>query len=114
MREETISLGEFIRTKRLYLGLTQELLAERIHVSKSAVAKWEINGGIPDRDNMYRLAQALHVTVNDLHHVIDESVRGTREMDINITSEVIGILESYGYKVVRPGEAEHKQEEKHD
>ena len=101
-----MSLGQFIHRRRKHYGLTQEQLAEQIHVSKSAVAKWETDGGIPDRDNLFRLAEALGVTVNDLHRIIDASSRNPTDWEINITSDVIAILESCGYKVIRPGQKE--------
>lgn len=101
-----MKLGQFICLRRKHLGMTQEQLAEKIHVSKSAVAKWESGGGIPDRDNLYRLADVLGVTVNDLHKIINSKRYSNIDMKVNITPEVIEILESYGYKVIRPGERE--------
>lgn len=91
--------------------LTQEQLADKIHVSKSAVAKWETDRGIPDRDNLYSLAKILNVNVNDFHHIIES--RNYEEVDIkvNITTDVIATLESYGYTIIRPGE---KRKEKSD
>lgn len=101
-----MSLGEFIVLRRKHLSLTQEQLANRIHVSKSAVAKWEIDGGLPDRDNLYRLAEVLNVTVNDMHHIIEEANFDDVDLRVNITGEVIAMLESYGYKVIRPNSKE--------
>ena len=101
-----MSLGEFIGKRRGCLHLTQEQLADRLHVSKSAVAKWETNGGIPDRDNLYRLAEVLNVTVNDLHHIIEQSKLSQVDLEANITADVIAALESYGYQVIRPGKKE--------
>ena len=101
-----MSLGQFIYRRRKHLHLTQEQLADKLYVSKSAVAKWETDGGIPDRDNLYRLAEALGVTVNDLHHIIESPNYEDVDLEVNITAEVISTLESYGYKVIRPGEKE--------
>lgn len=101
-----MSLGEFITKRRKHLYMTQEQLAERIHVSKSAVAKWETDGGIPDRDNLYRLSEALGVTVNDMHRIIESPSFKDVDMEVNITPEIISALESYGYKVIRPDERE--------
>lgn len=97
-----MSLGHYIYLRRKHLGLTQEQLAGKIFVSKSAVAKWETNGGIPDRDNLFRLAEALMVSVSDLHKIIDK--QNLEAIDINITAEVIATLESHGYRVIRPDE----------
>jgi len=101
---EKMSLGQFISAKRKILHLTQEELAERVHVSKSAIAKWETNGGIPDRDNLYKLADVMGVSVDDLHRIISSSQYEDVDQEINITPEIIAILEAYGYKVIRPGE----------
>ena len=84
-----MSLGEFIGKRRGCLHLTQEQLADRLHVSKSAVAKWETNGGIPDRDNLYRLAEVLNVTVNDLHHIIEQSKLSQVDLEANITADTL-------------------------
>ena len=98
------SLGQFISMRRAFMRLTQEDLAERIGVSKSAVAKWETDGGIPERDNLRRLSEVMNVSVDDLHRIIDGAKPGKTDMEINITSEVIAIFESYGYRILRPGE----------
>ncbi len=85
------------------MRLTQEELAAKIGVSKSAIAKWETDGGLPDRDNLKKLAEAISLSVDELHKVIGSSGKepGTA-LQINITSDVITALESYGYKVIRP------------
>ena len=97
-----ISLGRFIAKRRKYMRLTQEELASKIHVSKSAIAKWETDAGIPDRDNLQRLAMVIGVSVDDLHRII--GAEGVEDIDceVNVTPEVIAALESYGYKVIRP------------
>ncbi|MCR5426026.1 MAG: helix-turn-helix domain-containing protein [Lachnospiraceae bacterium] len=108
MSEKT-TLGRFIAQQRKILRLTQEELAERICVSKSAVAKWETDGGLPDRDNLKRIAQILGVSVDDLHRIIEQEDVPQNDTCVNITSEVIAALESYGYKVIPP--SEQKEEE---
>ena len=99
-----MSLGQFISKKRKSMMLTQEELADRIHVSKSAVAKWETDGGIPDRDNLYKLAEIMKISVNELHQMITNSRNENDMPDVNITAEIIALLESYGYKVTRKDE----------
>ena len=55
-------LGYFITARRKRMGLTQAELAHMIGVSKSAIAKWETNGGLPDRDNLKRLSEIMNVS----------------------------------------------------
>ena len=100
--EQKESFGQFIARRRNYMRLTQEELADKVGVSKSAIAKWETNGGLPDRDNLKSLSEVINVSVDDLHRVIDRATSDDNDLDINITSDVISTLESYGYKVIRP------------
>ena len=72
-----MTLGEKIKEARKQCGLSQEQLAEKMTVSRSAVAKWEANNGLPDVDNLKALAQLLNVSVDyllDDGEVIDELV----------------------------------------
>ncbi len=47
-------------------GFTQEQVAERLGVSRQAVAKWERGGSLPDIDNIIALADMYEVTVDSL------------------------------------------------
>ena len=104
--EQKMSLGQYISARRKHMRLTQEELADKVGVSKSAIAKWETDGGLPDRDNLRRLADVMSVSVDDLHRIIERTGMKTADFNVNITPEVISALESYGYKVIRPGEEE--------
>lgn len=86
------------------MRLTQEEMAGKIGVSKSAVAKWETDGGVPDRDNLRRLSEVIGVSLDELYRVIDRANVRDVDLEANITPYVIAALESYGYKVIRPGE----------
>jgi transcriptional regulator with XRE-family HTH domain len=102
---EKLSLGQFISTRRKHMRLTQEELADQVGVSKSAIAKWETDGGLPDRDNLRRISEVMDVSVDELHRIIEQPETNHKDFfDVNITLEVIKALESYGYKVIRPGE----------
>ena len=103
MGDREMSLGRFISNKRNLMRLTQEELAEKVGVSKSAIAKWETDRGVPDRDNLKKLSEVMRVSVDDLHHII--RLKDTDDVDLkaNITPDVIAVLESYGYTVIRPG-----------
>ena len=97
-----MTFGKYISHKRKEMQMTQEELATKLHVSKSAIAKWETDGGIPDRDNLKKLAKVMKVSVDELYKIIDKSEK--RNEEINITSDIIATLELYGYQVNRPGE----------
>ncbi len=61
-----MTLGEKIKIARKQAGLSQEQLAEKMEVSRSAVAKWEVNNGMPDIDNLKMLSKLLGVTIDYL------------------------------------------------
>lgn len=66
--------GEKIRTARRQAGLTQEQLAQRLNVSRAAVAKWETDAGTPDPLNLKALASMFGVSMEAL---LDDSVELT-------------------------------------
>lgn len=47
-------------------GYTQEQIAERVGVSRQAVAKWEKGEALPDIENIVALADIYEVTVDSL------------------------------------------------
>ena len=61
-----MTLGEKIREARRKCGFSQEQLAEKMSVSRSAVAKWETDKGLPDVGNLKMLARLLNVSVDQL------------------------------------------------
>lgn len=58
--------GDVIRRLRERKKLTQEELAEKIHVSGKAVSKWETGKGFPDISLLELLAKALDISVIEL------------------------------------------------
>ena len=71
-----MNVGELIKKTRMEKGLTQEELADKVGVKKSAVAKWE-NGRVSEikRSNLKNLADALGLNPNELlgEHVTKQS-----------------------------------------
>ena len=47
-----MTLGAKIKEARRKCGLSQEQLAEKMSVSRSAIAKWETDKGLPDVGNL--------------------------------------------------------------
>lgn len=62
-----MNIGEIIKIERMKKGMTQDELAEKVGVQKSAVAKWE-NGRVSEirRSNLKNLADALGINPNQL------------------------------------------------
>lgn len=47
-------------------GISQEKLAEKIGVSRQAVAKWEVGQSCPDMENLVRLSELFRTSIDSL------------------------------------------------
>lgn len=61
-----MTLGGKIRYARKCYGLSQEQLASKLCVSRSAIAKWETDKGLPDVENLKTLSKLLGISVDAL------------------------------------------------
>jgi len=59
-------IGEYIANKRKEKNLTQQELADKMHVSVKAISKWECGKGIPEISNLQILAKNLDVSIIDI------------------------------------------------
>ena len=57
---------EKLQGLRKQKGFTQETLAEALHVSRTAVSKWESGRGYPNIESLKALAKLLGVTIDNL------------------------------------------------
>ncbi len=73
--ETTRQYARAIRENRKKLGWTQKQLADKIHTSQQAIARWENEVTEPRTDNLQALSEALGVP---LSHFID---RYTSDID---------------------------------
>lgn len=60
-----------LKSNREWLGLTQFELAERIHFSRSAVAKWEQGRGIPAKETLTVLCEVFGISESELYEFDD-------------------------------------------
>lgn len=61
-----MDFGEKLKALRTERGLTQEQLAAKLYVSRTAVSKWETGGGSPNLDSLQAVARLFDVSVDDL------------------------------------------------
>ncbi len=92
--------ASFLRQRRKLMGLSQEEFAGLVHVSKSAITKWETGRGIPDRMNIRQLSKVLDVPIDSLNRICE----GNDQLDYSsalLLEEIIALLETYGYQVTK-------------
>ena len=71
-------LKDTIKKLRTEQGLSQDELAERIHVVRQTVSKWERGTSVPDADSLVALARALGVSAAEL---LGESAMAEKKPD---------------------------------
>ena len=86
-----MNVGSLIKQARLAKSLTQEELAEKVGVQKSAVAKWE-NGRVSEikRSNLKKLSEALELNPNQL---LDETKENPTVQDDGISETKRKLIE---------------------
>lgn len=79
-----MTFGEKLKDARKNAGLSQEQMAEKLCVSRAAVAKWETDKGMPDILNLKAISQLLDVSIDAL---LDDG----QTMDFLVTKEPIDL-----------------------
>ena len=86
-----MTFGEKLKNARKNAGLSQEQLAEKLCVSRAAVAKWETDKGLPDIMNLKAISKLLDVSIDTL-------LNDGEQTDFTSIKEAIDLnnLELYG------------------
>lgn len=86
-----MEIGDKIRTLRKAKKLTQEQLAEYLHVSSQAVSKWETGATSPDVDTLPKLAVFFGVTMDELfdfdRRKLDEEIEALVEESVPLRKD---------------------------
>ncbi|ANU52233.1 helix-turn-helix domain-containing protein [Limosilactobacillus reuteri] len=61
-----MSFGEQILSRRKELGLTQQNVANELHITRQTLSKWENNKSYPDLKLLLALSEIYHVSVDSL------------------------------------------------
>jgi transcriptional regulator with XRE-family HTH domain len=61
-----MAFQEEIRKIRTENGLTQDQMAERLHVTRQAVSNWENGRNLPDIEQLIAVARTFHVSLDRL------------------------------------------------
>lgn len=91
-----MELSEKIAMLRKARGLTQEQLAEKLFVSRTAVSKWETGRGMPGMDSLQQMAKFFGITLDELlstEEIISIAERENRENLRRFVSRTDGILD---------------------
>ena len=81
-------IGNYLASKRLAKGLTQEQLAALIFVSPKTISKWERGRGLPDVSNLEPLCEALGISIAAFLRGEDEAPA----LDKRTESDILDLL----------------------
>ena len=84
-----MTLGEKIASARKEKGMTQEMLAEQLRVTRQAVARWETGKALPGTANLFMLRELLGIPPEEA--ALEEKTE-TREPDVQEKAETAGSL----------------------
>ena len=90
-----MDLGEKIKEIRKKFGLTQEELAEKLNVSRQAVAKWEMGNGLPDTENLKSISKLFGTSIDCLLDNETEIPLMVLHQEINLKDYGKGINEQH-------------------
>ena len=80
-----------LKKLRIEAGLSQEALADAVHVSRSAIAKYENGGGKPSEETLKLIADYFNVDINSLND--DEEIKKTKRPIVGfIITLVCGVI----------------------
>ncbi len=71
--------GDKLKKLRTDNNLTQEELAEKIMVTRTAVSKWETNKGYPSIDSLKELSNLFGISIDEL--ISDDDIQSKRLLD---------------------------------
>ncbi len=73
-----MEIGERLQQLRKEKGISQEKLAEQLHVTRQAISKWETGQSYPDLDNLGALCKLYGVTADYILYGEDTKTQKNR------------------------------------
>ena len=91
-----MTFGEKLKKLRTEAHLTQEELAEKLFVSRTAISKWESDRGYPNIESLKELAKFFSVTVDDLlstDEVLTIAEEDSKQKEKHFRDLIYGLLD---------------------
>ena len=112
-----MKFGENLYALRKSAKMSQEILAEKVGVSRQSVSKWENGEAYPEMDNILKICKIFHCKINDLIHddiqdidSLDEEIKmkvvkleKEKQKRLKVISKIIKIISKIGSVFARIG-----------
>lgn len=93
-------LGDFIRDARIQKKMTQDTLAEQLHVTRQTISNYENGKSEPDLETLQKLAEILELDMNEVLNGSVRDVPGIRWYWIALATLMICGFVLYRYLLV--------------
>ncbi len=99
-----MSLGQNLQfLRKMYHGMTQEELAEKMGVSRQTVSKWELDAAYPEMEKVVELCKLFSCSMD---HLVRENINTCNEAYSDIRIEEVEAFQYVQYAVISK-EPEH-------
>ena len=91
-----MEFNQKLQELRKQKGLTQEELAEKLYVSRTAISKWESGRGYPNIDSLRAMARFFSVTLDELlssNELLTIAEEDTKRKQTNFRDLMYGLLD---------------------
>lgn len=82
-----MTFSEKIQYQRKQQNISQEQLAEQMHVTRQAVSKWEMGESLPDVENIVRLSEIFGVSLDYLMKDDQQQTRNENQLIDSLSTE---------------------------
>lgn len=86
-------LCERLKKLRVQLGFTQQQVADKLNISRTAVGKYEVGVAYPDTEKLVMLAKIYGCSVDYLLGLSD-NIKTTPPNELNVLSKIFEIAET--------------------
>jgi transcriptional regulator with XRE-family HTH domain len=91
-----LEFNEKLQELRKQKGLTQEQLAERLYVSRTAISKWESGRGFPNIESLKAIARFFKVSLDELlsgEEILEIAEADQKEREGTVRDLIFGLLD---------------------
>ena len=91
-----MDFNEKLQKLRTGSNMTQEELAEKLYVSRTAVSKWESGRGYPNIESLKAIAKYFHITIDELicgEEMVALAEQDKKESGKKYTALICGVLD---------------------
>jgi len=91
-----VTFGEIIKKLRTDKGLTQDELAEKIYVTRTAISKWESGRGFPNIESLKAISKYFSVSLDELlsgEEILAIAENDNKQKERTLRDLIFGLLD---------------------